>query len=470
MRDRPQHGADGGGGAAPEPGIVSRLFAAGEVDRDPRLKLICACLLVYFHLTFQGWWEDPGSLCSEGAARFDAIPAPALADWPWIHFLDLFQVRLHLYGLGVCTWIALLSLALSRSSAMALALMTWLWVNKAWFYACDVRSFANFHHFHLLFTLSFLVARDKLRWFRATLALGYLLSAVVKLTPSWLEGEYFLALPDHLPLLPKSELFVRGACLAVIALELLGPLCWFTGRRWLRRASFAGFVLFHLYSGVIVGYWYTALMVPLVALSFRGFDAPLQAGYRFTPRDLVTYALFAAALGGAACPLLIPGDARLTGEGRSCGLFMFDANHSTHFTATIRKGSQIWVIEVERNWQERPGELAPDLRIRCTYRDGERPPVVADVAQPLAVGDTLLINPAYFEKARMRVSGDAYLYWYWARELERRFAPDRLSIRVDRRLDRDPAVVTVVDVRDFAALAPEYRSFRHNDWIRLPDR
>ena len=207
---------------------LADIFASAEVDRDPRLKIIGGCLLLFCHLTFHDWWSRAVPLSTKGQKVFDYAPAPlvdGIEDWI---FMDALFAQGYLFVLGMLALLGLFSLFLSRSSLPALALLAFLLLNKLYFYLCDFRLFANFHHFHIFFSFVFLVSRDKLRFFRLALAVAYVASGVVKLSPSWLFGEYFNSLPGKLPLLPKIDWMVTAACLGVVVLELLGPLTWFT--------------------------------------------------------------------------------------------------------------------------------------------------------------------------------------------------------------------------------------------------
>lgn len=444
------------------------LFSSGEVDRDPRLKIICGCLLFYFHMTFHGWWERAASLSTLGDKLFNYAPASLIENCRWLVFMDVFQTKTYLYSLGMLALFGLFSLFISRSSLVALCILAWLFVNKVFFYLCDFRLFANFHHFHLLYTLVFLIAHDKLRFFRLTLAVSYLMSGIVKLTPSWMFGEYFNSLPDKLPMLPKVDWIVTAACVSIIALEILGPICWFTSVRWLRRLSFGAFVLFHIYSGVIVGYWYTTLMLPVVMAAFWRFNDPLFQGYQFSRRHLAPIGVCAVALIGGFYHYFIPGDVRLTAEGRYFGLFMFDAAHSVRFEVKIRKDDELWVVQVLRRWQMDPDQTPADSRITCVVHQGAVPVEHFLVVQPIRDGDEIIFNPSYFKAARMRISGDPYLYYFYARELVKRYQPDQVSITMEQRLDGHPEATMLIDIPDFEKLNPSYDSFQHNSWILLP--
>lgn len=449
---------------------LAGFFSSHEVDRDPRLKIICASLLAYYFLTFFYWWQNPAPLSTRGNDVFDYVPSPFFENFRGLVCLDIFQTKIYLYALGMLALLGMFSLFYLRSSRLALGLLAWLFVNKSFFYLCDFRLFANYHHFHLFFTLVFLLSQSKLRFFRLALGVGYVMSAVVKISPSWLAGEYFNSMTDKLPLLPKVDWVVTAASVGVIVLEFLGPLCWFTSIAWLRRLSFVAFILFHLYSGVVVGFLYTTLMLPLVVAAFLRFDRPLLAGCRFSRRHLAVLGLFAAVMLGGLCHFCIPGDTRLTGEGRYLGCFMFDANRQVFFETEIHKGNKLWVVQVYRPFRNNEDGTTTDTAAQVTckfYQDG-RLAGSFPVARPIRDGEEVIFNPLFFIKADVRMYGNPYLYYFYARELVRRYQPDRVSIRLDEQLNGHPEVVRLLDIPDFAKLNPTYSTFTHNHWITLP--
>ncbi|HTY89112.1 MAG TPA: hypothetical protein VMB80_16820 [Candidatus Acidoferrum sp.] len=449
---------------------LDNFFSSREVDRDPRLKMICAGLLFYYFMTFFDWWQKAVSLSTRGNETFDYAPAVIFQHCRWLIFMNWDQTKIYLYALGMLALLGLFSLFYLRSSLTALCLLAVLCVNKAYFYLSDFRLFANFHHFHLFFTLVFLFSQSKLRFFRGALAVGYLMSAVVKISPSWLLGEYFNSMPGKLPLLPKAGWVVTAASVGVVVLEFLGPLCWFTRINWLRRLSFVLFILFHLYSGVVVGFWYTALMLPLVLAAFVRFDRPLQAGYHFSRRHLIPFGLFAFVMFGGLYHYCLPGDVRLTNEGRYLGFFMFDANRQVRFEARIQKGNKKWVVQVFRPFPTSESVMEGGALVEITCKEFQDGHLVNmfPVFRPIEDDGEVILNPLFFAKADYRVAGNPYLYYFYARELVRRCHPDCVSLRLDVQLDGHPDVVRLLDIPDFAKLNPHYRFFAHNDWILLP--
>jgi hypothetical protein len=455
---------------APMARRLENFFHTREVDRDPRLKIICGCLLLYYLLTFFYWWPIASSVSTAGNKVLDYAPAAIIQNFRWLIFMNSVLTRDYMYVLGMLALFGLFSLFYFRSSLPAMITLGFLFVNKLYYYLGDSRWFDNYHHFHLLFSLVFLLARDKLRFFRVALAVGYVMSAMVKITPSWLYGEYFNSVPDHLPFLPNISWVITAASLLVFLMELLGPLAWFTNIRWLRLLSFGMFILFHVYSGFIVGLWYTSLMVPLAITAFIRFDRPLQAGYHFARRDLAPLAILALLIAGGLYHYLLPGDVRLTCEGRYYGFFMFDANRQTTFTMEIQKGDKDWKLHVFRAYQQSGGESAVDVSGRVGSEiwledsSGKKIPVT----RPMMADGQVVFNPVYFLKIDNRKSGDPYYYYYYARQLQDHYHPDRLSLHLEVQLNGHPESVTLLDIPDFGKLNPTYNPFKHNDWILLP--
>jgi hypothetical protein len=442
-----------------------------EVDRDPRLKIICACLLAYYFLTFFNWWQWSTSLSTSGNEVFDYVPAAVVQNFRWLVFMDAVQTRTYLYLLGMLALLGLFSLFYLRSSLLAMSLMAFLFVNKMYFYLSDCRLFANFHHFHLLFTLMFLVSREKLRFFRGALAVGYIMSGVVKITPSWLFGEYFNSLTDKLPLLPKINWVVTAASAGVFLVELFGPLAWFTSITWLRRLTFGVFILFHLYSGIIVAFWYTTLMLPLVIAAFIRFDRPLQAGYRFQRRDMAPFVIFALVILAGLYHYFLPGDVRLTGEARYYGFFMFDANRQVSFETEIQKGNKTWKIRIFRPFDHTATEGAEDVSTQMGWEFWQNGSLRGKfpVTGPIEDQGQVIFNPMYFVRMNNHKIGDPYYYYFFARELMQRYQPDHLSLHLDVQLNGHSEIATLLDIPDFCKLKPTYDPFWHNDWIMLPD-
>lgn len=429
-------------------------LASHEVDVSPRLRLLGAALCFYHYLTWSFWFDRP-QLSAAGPANADWVPLWPFERLGWTLFLSQGETRLYLQLLGLTALAGMFWFAQARETLGAMLILAFNCLNKTFFYLHDLGEVANFHHVHLYLCVFYLFARSKLPWFRWGLAMVYWMAALVKLTPSWLQGQYFGSVPAHLPLLASSPEGVTFWSQVLIFQELVGPLLWFSRYGWLRRLSVGTFLLFHLYSGIIVGFWYTALMLPLALGALWPPDEPLRVPFE------APLALFSILLAlGAAVPFWIPGDVRLTAEGRYTGLFMFDANRRVTARLEVVKGPQQYVFELEYGWPVR-AVLDWTTRIRRVSADGEKQPV----PEPVVEDGVTIFNPRLFRRGSSRMFGDPYLYYFWARGVQERYRPDRVSLRMTQQLDGSDHEFVILDLPDFGKLAPVYRPFAHNPWI-----
>lgn len=450
---------------------IGDLLGVPEIEKDERLRMILAALNLYFYVTFTDWYGNP-ALSTLGTETFNFVPTWVFESLRGIIFLNQFWTK-NYFCLLLFLALAGFFLALRRQCLWAALILGFLFLNKTYYYLSELRLITNYHHIHLILTLAFLISKPKLFFFRLALMCCYLLAAMTKMTPSWLYGEAFNSVPDKLPLLPRSEAAVTWACRGVILLETLGPLLWFSRRRTLRMGSVLAFIAFHLYSAVLVGYRYPTIMLPTLIPAFLNFDKPVHTGYRFVLRHLVPWSLLGFLLAGGLTPFLIPGDVRLTGEGRYLGLFMFDANRAATFHAEARRGDQRLLFYVERPWRsaalDDPEEYERIRRGKVRVKLYEKGILIRrlDPAQSVRDRGLAVWNPQLFTRPSSISFGDPYLYYFFGKEFCRRYKPDRLSLLLHQQLDGHEERHLLLDLPDFCATNPIYHPFRHNEWISI---
>jgi len=445
---------------------LKSLLGVEEIEHDLRLRVLLGSLLFYFHVSFR-LWGDSHYMTLSAAGRYLCSSVPWwFLDPPFFwHFSPEFTRGLF----HTCDILAMLGFVWCFFECLApLLLLAGLFAVKFLFYISDFMLLANYDHMHLFFVLMFLVSRSRLFFMRAGLGVWYILSGLVKLTPSWLQGDYFNSIPGKFPLIPKEDWVVTAMCQLVILMELVGPLCWFSRYRWLRWFSMGSFVAFHLYSGVVVGFRYPNLMLPVVLCLFWKADKPFTEGFRCAPRDFFSWFLLALGLWGGTVSWWIPGDARLTGEGRYFGAFMYDAERRVQFEAQLVKGDERVIINVERQWQEPINFGTFVWKTKCTgriYRNGQLESEQR-LAGPFMVSGVAIFNSLPFQKSNARQIGDPYLYYRWAQQVCGVYFPDRLSLKLIQQLDGHEEEHVVLDIEDFQALNPTYHPLRRNPWIR----
>ena len=436
-----------------------------EVEQDLRLRLAGAILLLYHFLTFW-WWQDNPALSTLGNELFIYCPL-----WPFEHarglvVLNATATMILMRSLGLAALLAIPRMLLGRVSKVLLLMVGLLVVKLYYYLGCEL-IYGNYHQMHLIFSVLFLFAARKLFFMRLGLIVIYWLSFLVKLTPSWLYGEYFNSIPLKLPLLPHWEWLVTGASIALIVVEGLSPLGFFARSRALRIATWWTFLGFHLYSGFVVGFFYPTLMLWIVAVLFLNFDAPIQDGYRFGRRDLPAWLLLTLLMAGGIWPYVIPGDVRTTCEGRFLGMCMFDANRQVEAEIEVWKGDRHYLLQLFYSWP-RHEVIDWEIVARVTDRRTGRSSLLTGPFRP-GEGEPIIFNPAMFRSAS-RMFGDPYLFYYYAGQLDRRWHPDRIAIRLYQQLDGRPERFQILNIRDFRAENLRYNGWWHNEWIKIPPR
>ena len=178
---------------------------------------------------------------------------------------------------------------------------------------------------HFLIPLGFLIlfTKNKLFFLRATLSLLYFWSAYTKFHDSWIVGSYFSSLKYGLPLIP--DFLIPWITNAVIGFEIFASWTLLSQNSKVRKGSLILWVLFHIYSAILVGYRYPILCLPLVISLFR---SPYKLEYpsfrlKFFPGWIIMALVFLS----NSSQWLYKEDQKITLEGVKFHVAMFDANH-----------------------------------------------------------------------------------------------------------------------------------------------
>ena len=287
----------------------------------------------------------------------------------------------------------------------------------------DYRLRLNQHYMALFVTLIFLFLSNKRRLLQYQIVAFYFWAGLLKLDPEWLSGAALYRKPLGVP-----ESLIPIACGYVVFLETCLVFGLLSRRAWLFWGTLAQFVLFHLTSWTVVGYFYPLLMFailvlfPLARIFPSGQDPPglrrLVRG-REPASTLAFLSLFSML---QVVPWLFPGDTAITGEGRLFALHMFDARVVCDGRAMVHMTDGTTV--------DFPFRLNLAHRIRCD------PIVYLSAARSLC-----------------RVS------------CEEKHRCTDLDLKLSSRRYVEPNLRPVIDVRNFCRRGVTYDLFRPNDWI-----
>jgi hypothetical protein len=413
-----------------------------------RQRGLLAWAHLYFLLTFRWWYQTLPSFSAEGFAELNALPVWGLSG---LGRLPESVVALLLEALILLALVGAYS-TFSEKGVERSRLLLWpLLIAKLYLYVLDLRLFTTYHHMHVLIVV--LLALGSSRFLlQIALAQIYFFSALGKLNDSWLAGEYFHSIPDGLPLLGSSQILLLMASWAVIALEIIGPVLWFTPWLKVRRASLVCFLIFHLYSGFIVGFRYPILMLGLWYLVLWPLATPVQKNFVRKRSELLGGAVLLFTFLLAWWPYVIASDSRYTYEGRYFSIGnMFDANRQVRFEARFEKGGIPCHIQVFRSM---PRHGFYDASTRVLWSENSQP--FRHLTGPVMIGEVKM-NPDYFREAHLRSIGDPYLYLSFLQRLQ----PENLNATLNSALNNGE------DVRVFQLRGelPTYRPGSRNEWV-----
>jgi hypothetical protein len=311
--------------------LYHRLFSLHEIEQDVALRLFGGAILIGYLVTYAAWQMDPST-------TIDAVKTGQNLCWPFFQSCaDWIKLRGLPYGysqttifMGMFGLIMLAAYALlARRILLAHASILALFVFKLYMTLIAFWHNGNYDYYHTLFNIVFLFLPRKRFFGSLILVWCYFLSTATKIHPSWTLAGFFGAMREGLPLTPRSVEPVMTNL--VVFMEMVMSWFLFSRRRWLQQSVFTFFCLFHLYSGILVGYHYPTIVMPSLVIFFGPLFRPFPS-VPLTRAGLPGWILVAALL---ACQLfshLLPGDTKLTMQGNYYGLYMFEANHQCRVT------------------------------------------------------------------------------------------------------------------------------------------
>jgi hypothetical protein len=338
---------------------VLRFFRAqiDEIARDDVLRWYGVALAFLHVLTYLYW-------TSQRVAQFlhaDAEPIcwPLVPDCEALRVLSPAGVTLLLRAYFALAVGAGLLFAFRRLVPWAYAGLVLVNALKLGIMLLDYRLRMNQHYMGFFATLAFLGVSGKRDALRVLITLFYVWAGTLKLNWEWLSGAGL-----YRPMWPFSGAGVVAASAYVIVLELVVSWGLLARRAWIFWAALAQFLVFHLLSWQVVGFFYPLLMFAILTIfpasrlvEPRDPPAGLLAALWRGREPLAVYALAALFSLLQLMPYTFPGDRALTGEGRLYALHMFDARPTCSGWAELR--------HADGTATRRDLRLPLDTRIAC---------------------------------------------------------------------------------------------------------
>ena len=185
----------------------------------------------------------------------------------------------------------------------------------------------NQHYMLYVATAAFLLLPNKRVLLRYTLVSFYVWASFLKYNVEWLSGDTLYHNPLWVP-----ESLIPASCVYVVLLESFIVWGVLSSRRWIYWGALAQLALFHVVSWPVVGNFYPLLMFALLMI----FPLTLLYPHPSEPASLLrslftgrqprsTYAFLTCFAVLQLIPVAMPGDEKITGEGRLFSLHMFDS-------------------------------------------------------------------------------------------------------------------------------------------------
>jgi hypothetical protein len=317
-----------------------------EIRADPALRYYGSALALTHALTMWYWRQtDAVGLVARGS---EAICWPLVSGCETLRVLTVEPVAWLLRGYFVAGIGIAALFCIRRFATAAYAGLAALTLFKLLFLALDFRLRLNQHYMMLWISAVFLVVPSKRDALRVLLVLFYVGASTLKFNADWISGA---ALPTRSWVIPAA--LTGAACVYLIILELCVSWGLLAANRWVFWGALVQFVVFHAVSWQQVGFFFPTVMFLLLTIFPLARLVPPGVSERSLLSRLIHLRLRPAIYGVMLAfslmqlpPLLIPGDAAITGEGRPYALHMVDAGVVCRGRAMARRadGSTVEVV------------------------------------------------------------------------------------------------------------------------------
>ena len=307
-----------------------------EFKENKILQWALGALPFMYFIAFNSWIGD-SALTLRAVERFSYRCPPYFQSCSDFYFLQELpwgysQTILYMLLFGLLVWCAFLVSQKKWHKVQLFLVPVFLWHAISVLFLTDKLS-GNYEYYLMSFGLILLFFPHKEFFLKLSLVIFYFLSTVAKIHPSWIEGGYFTSLKTGLPIFPDWS--VPFWTNLIILMEMVGAWFLFAKNPLIQRAMLVFFIIFHLYSGILVQYRYPATVLPMLLILFGPW-------YRHTPppldhRAIVGWVFILFLVLFQFSPRFISGDEKLTLEGNKYGLYMFEANHQCVSLATLRR-------------------------------------------------------------------------------------------------------------------------------------
>lgn len=378
------------------------------------LKLLYYFLVCNFFVTFSDWFNK-GYLTKESIDDLSAVCPPYFQSCTNFY---IFHSSQNGYSLGILYSIlglflfsSLYFFLIQKWNVSLLFLLPSLLYKIAIIFVFSFSPTGNYTVFEIALVLILIFSNNKVFSIKVLLSCLYLLSAVIKIYPSYLSGRMFDTLINGLPLLPSSFNYLYPSL--IITFFTISSFSMWYRNKLVRNISFSFLFLFHVYSIILVGFRFPSICMVALLVVFTA-DYQEFSFTKFYSEKIIVLIVFFLIV-AQSIPILIRGDEHITGEGEKYGFYIFNTNKQ---------------CSLEKVYKYKDGklEIKNDVIHKALY----------------------LCNP--------------YDAWFVSQMECKNHAIEKISFKFNISLNGSP-YFKVVD-NDNICNINVYHPFRHNDWIK----
>jgi len=235
--------------------IYRHIFSIEEIEGSTVLQWVFGAMLFGVFLIFYGWVGD-ASVTVEAVILNNHICWPyfqSCGDWYFLSALPAGYSQTFLYMFFFGLMLLIVYLMWKRDWVLAHLFMSLILIWE--FIILFILSSAlvgNYNYYHFILTFVLLFLPFKLFFLKIIFVLLYFLATVTKIHEGWVLGTYFSSLKTGLPFFPDFSIpFITNS---VIFMQTIGAWFLLSSNKVLQRLALIYFVIFHLYSGLLVEY------------------------------------------------------------------------------------------------------------------------------------------------------------------------------------------------------------------------
>lgn len=246
-----------------------------EIKTASSLKILGG-MLAAGHLIQFLFWQTTGQLPLQYALETSPMCWPLFDSCTWLRILPLAVLKVFLYAYAFFAFSSLFFFFFTRFTGFAFFLLVCTFVPGFILYIQDYRLSSNPGYVLFLFTFFYMLVPGKARLFRLFVVSFFIASGLMKLSPEWLSGSWFM---QHWPIHAKLAewLAVLSTLIELIASAAL----------LLRDARYFWTGWITLFSYLCLQWWAMGYFGPTLFLGFLIFIGAQDLEMRKSDREFI---------------------------------------------------------------------------------------------------------------------------------------------------------------------------------------